>query len=99
MKCVCPINQPISDLEQFIQLPRVCTPEKGQKSWASSVFKKQYPNICYPVTSYPPSSNPPAVIKIHSPLGKNLSKIMLSNRNKLYPVGRQRSIRCDNIKI
>jgi hypothetical protein len=46
-------NQPISDLEQFIQLPRaLCDaegiPEKGQKSWASSVFKKQYPNIFYP---------------------------------------------------
>ena len=53
-------NQPISDLEQCIQLPRaLCDAEgireKGQKSWASLVFKRQYPNMFYPVTSYPPS--------------------------------------------
>ena len=43
-------NQPIPDLEQCIQLPRaLCDAEgireKGQKSWASLVFKRQYPNI------------------------------------------------------
>ncbi|CAC5377132.1 unnamed protein product [Mytilus coruscus] len=41
-------NKPVSNLEQFIQLPRaICdaegVPEKGQKSWATTVFKKLYP--------------------------------------------------------
>ncbi|CAG2213915.1 unnamed protein product [Mytilus edulis] len=40
-------NKPVSNLEQFIQLPRaICdaegVPEKGQKSWATTVFKKLY---------------------------------------------------------
>ncbi|CAG2252648.1 unnamed protein product [Mytilus edulis] len=38
-------NKAVSDLDQFLQLPRaICDadgiPEKGQKSWATSVFKK-----------------------------------------------------------
>lgn len=42
-------NKPVSALEQFLQLPRaICDadviPEKGQKSWATSVFKKLYPD-------------------------------------------------------
>ena len=54
-------SKPVSNLEQFLQLPRaICDadgiPEKGQKSWATSVFKKMYPNA---FISQVPISNPP----------------------------------------
>ena len=52
-------NKPISDLDQFIQLPRaICDangiPEKGQKSWATSVLKKLYPEVFIPKISPTP---------------------------------------------
>ena len=45
-------NKPISDLDQFLQLPRaICDadgiPEKGQKSSALSVFKSLYPEAFF----------------------------------------------------